>query len=357
MFPWCFTISAFASDIGNALKRVQGLTFGEEIGQGSICRVYQATCPVSHERFAVKTIPLPKPVCQRAEVLQRAAREAAAARVLSDLVPHPDEIVRHFACVYDEGEDAIKMVMELCRGPCLSKLRSQANSGRIPESRVRKMVAAISRALGHLHDIGLLYVDLKAENVVLDPTEQDPDRVRLVDFDLCRDIPGRHVSSYDEAATAATVIASVDPTASLTISTTKVLVPNGGDDYDNSHINNDNERLWGTAEYLAFEVLQDGAAAYSTASDWWSLGILLYELLYGKAPWSGPSVDVIFHRMMNHRLMFPGPSQGGPQVSTAMQQVIRALLRYLPEMRLGSRGGAREVLAQAALSLQESSGT
>ncbi|GIL68178.1 hypothetical protein Vafri_21448 [Volvox africanus] len=172
MFPWCFTILAFAPDLGNALKRVQSLMFGEEIGQGSICRVYQATCPSSNEQFAVKRISLPKSVCKRAEVLQRAAREAAAARALSDLVPHPDEIVRHFACVYDEGEDTIDLVMELCRGPCLAQLRNQTCSGCLPESRVRNMAAAVARALGHLHGIGLLCIDLKAENVVLDPTEQ-----------------------------------------------------------------------------------------------------------------------------------------------------------------------------------------
>ncbi|GLI62287.1 hypothetical protein VaNZ11_004850 [Volvox africanus] len=352
MFPWCFTITAFAPDLGNALKRVRGLLFGEEIGEGSICRVYQATCPSSHEHFAVKKISLPKSACQRAEVLQRAAREAAAARALSDLVPRPDEIVRHFACVYDEGEDNIYLVMELCRGPCLTKLRSQTCSGRLPESRVRNMVAAISRALGHLHGIGLLCIDLKAENVVLDPTEQDPDRVRLVDLDLCRDIPGHHRHSCDEAAATITPVALVDPTASDTTSNTQIVVHASDIDNDKALMRSDNERLWGTAEYLAFEVLQDGAAAYSTASDWWSLGILSYELLYGKAPWSGPSVDVIFHRMTNHRLLFPGPGHGGPQqqVSTAMQQLIRGLLRHPPDMRLGSRGGAREVLAQPALS-------
>ncbi|GIL68179.1 hypothetical protein Vafri_21448 [Volvox africanus] len=176
------------------------------------------------------------------------------------------------------------------------------------------MAAAVARALGHLHGIGLLCIDLKAENVVLDPTEQDPDRVRLVDFDLCRDIPGHHCRCGDEAAATTTTVALVDPTASYNTSNTNIVVPAGGDDHDKALTRDDNnERLWGTAEYLAFEVLQDGVAAYSTASDWWSLGILSYELLYGKAPWSGPSVDVIFHRMTNHRLLFPGPSQGGPQ--------------------------------------------
>ena len=43
-------------------------------------------------------------------------------------------------------------------------------------------------------------------------------------------------------------------------------------------------RFWGTLEYVAPEVVQQGAAGYSPASDWWALGVLTFELLYKKSP-------------------------------------------------------------------------
>ncbi|GLC36420.1 hypothetical protein PLESTM_000444500 [Pleodorina starrii] len=330
MFLSCFTTEAFAADVPSALERAKRLILEQEIGQGSIGRVRQAVCPVSHETFAVKSIPLPKGAAQRAEVVQRIAREAAAARALSGLTTPPEGLVRYFACVYDAEEDAVMLVMELCRGPCLAQLLRQETSGRLSEVRVRRIVSTVARALGQLHGAGLLCVDIKAENVVLNPTEEDPDCVRLLDLDLCRDMPG-----HDRCGAAvAAALAAASESAS-----------HPDPDPDAPSV----DQIWGTAEYLAYEVLRDGAAAYSPASDWWALGVLSYELLYGKAPWSGPTVDAIFHRMSNHLPAFGGAALGGPQVSQAMQQLIRALLCHRPEMRLGTKGGAREVLGHPAL--------
>ncbi|KXZ46936.1 hypothetical protein GPECTOR_39g430 [Gonium pectorale] len=328
MLPFCFTLPSFAPTLDEALRRVRALRLGDEMGQGSIGRVLQAECPITQERFAIKRVPLPAPPEQRLSVLKRAAREAAVAQALAALGPgtRPASLVRHFACLYDTSEDAVLFVMQPCRGPCLAALRLREPSRRLPEERVRPMMVHVAKALGALHSsLGVLCVDLKAENVALDPTEEDPDRVVLLDFDLCRDLPGR---SCCEAAVAAATAAVAAPNAAAA---------------------DPPDRIWGTPEYLSYEVLKDGAASYSPASDWWALGVLAYELLYGKPPYVGHSLEALLQRMSHFSPAFPSAAEGGPQVSFHMQQWVRSLLRHRPDQRLGIRGGAAEVLDHPAL--------
>ncbi|KAG2432041.1 hypothetical protein HYH02_013111 [Chlamydomonas schloesseri] len=326
---FCFTVPEFANDMDAALTRYNSLSFDkDDKGIGSISRVLAATCPTSRKRcFAAKLVPLPSGAHERCQVLQRVARESAVAQALAAQQPFPQGLVRHYACLYDPGADAVVLVMQLCEGPNLAELRRQQreSGGRLPEARVKHMARQVAAALGHMHGLGLLCVDLKAENVMLAPTEQDPDRVLLVDFDLCRDLPG------SGSTTCTDMLARLDPaTAGQT----------GGAD---------SERVWGTAEYLAYELLQEGPSAYSPASDWWALGVLTYELLYGRPPYSAPTLDGVLHRITHHSPPFTPPEEGGPRVSGTMVQFIRALLRHRPEIRLGGRGGVEEVLSHPGL--------
>lgn len=59
---------------------------------------------------------------------------------------------------------------------------------------------------------------------------------------------------------------------------------------------------------------QDGPSAYSPASDWWALGVLTYELLYGRAPYSAPTLDGVLHRISHTSPAFTPPEDGGPKV-------------------------------------------
>ncbi|GFR52443.1 hypothetical protein Agub_g15017 [Astrephomene gubernaculifera] len=343
MQPFCFSVPGFASDLDSALRRVNAFKFAHELGQGSLGRVQHAECPATRECFAVKRVRLPASAEKRVTILQRVAREAAAARVLSSVSPHPTGVVRHFACLYDNSTDEVLFVMQLCKGPCLAELRQKEGmAGRLPEARVRRLVGGVTVALGQLHAAGLLCVDLKAENVVLDASEEDPDRVVLLDLDLCRDLPG-----YDncEAAVAAVRTAACTAVAAAPGSRT---APTTGVTAATSQPASE-RTIWGTAEYLAYELLQDGPAAYSPASDWWALGVLSYELLYGRPPYMGATLEALLMRMAHHTPAFPPPADGGPQVSPSMQQWVRALLRCRPDMRLGSRGGVGEVLGHPAM--------
>lgn len=63
--------------------------------------------------------------------------------------------------------------------------------------------------------------------------------------------------------------------------------------------------FWGTLEYVAPEVALNGAGAYSPASDWWGLGVLVYELLLGLVPWDGESDEQMLEQIKMGDVLWP----------------------------------------------------
>lgn len=93
----------------------------------------------------------------------------------------------------------------------------------------------------------------------------------------------------------------------------------------------------GTHEYLAPEIIK--GEGHGSAVDWWTLGIFLYELLYGKTPFKGPSNEDTLGNVISQCLKFPE----SPMVSSNARDLIRRLLQKEPENRLGSEKGAAEI--------------
>eukprot|EP00882_Tetradesmus_deserticola_P023090 GHRQ01025122.1.p1 GENE.GHRQ01025122.1~~GHRQ01025122.1.p1 ORF type:complete len:138 (-),score=40.93 GHRQ01025122.1:53-466(-) len=62
---------------------------------------------------------------------------------------------------------------------------------------------------------------------------------------------------------------------------------------------------WGTLEFVAPEVARNGAGAYSPASDWWGLGVLVYNLLLGLTPWDGESYEEQLQQIRNGDVLWP----------------------------------------------------
>ncbi|KAF0891915.1 hypothetical protein E2562_011306 [Oryza meyeriana var. granulata] len=93
----------------------------------------------------------------------------------------------------------------------------------------------------------------------------------------------------------------------------------------------------GTHEYLAPEIIRgDG---HGSSVDWWTLGIFLYELLYGRTPFRGPGNEETLTNVISQGLKFPD----NPAVSFHARDLIRGLLVKDPEYRLGSTKGAAEI--------------
>lgn len=93
----------------------------------------------------------------------------------------------------------------------------------------------------------------------------------------------------------------------------------------------------GTHEYLAPEIIK--GEGHGSAVDWWTFGVFLYELLFGKTPFKGASNRATLFNVVGHPLRFPET----PSVSFAARDLIRGLLVKEPQHRLAYRRGATEI--------------
>lgn len=85
----------------------------------------------------------------------------------------------------------------------------------------------------------------------------------------------------------------------------------------------------GTEEYIAPEVIS--GCGHTSAVDWWTLGILIYEMLYGFTPFKGKNRNATFGNIMRDEVAFP-EVQGGGTVSKYVYPLSSPLLPFLPSM-------------------------
>lgn len=95
-------------------------------------------------------------------------------------------------------------------------------------------------------------------------------------------------------------------------------------------------------EYIAPEVIRGNG--HTSAVDWWTLGILIYEMLFGVTPFKGKDRNATFHSIVNLDVQFPDHPAAQP-ISALCKSVIRKLLIKDDQLRLGSKAGASDVKA------------
>lgn len=93
----------------------------------------------------------------------------------------------------------------------------------------------------------------------------------------------------------------------------------------------------GTHEYLAPEIIR--GEGHGSAVDWWTLGIFLYELSFGKTPFKGSGNRATLFNVVGQPLRFPE----SPSVSFAAKDLMRGLLMKEPQNRMGVKRGATEI--------------
>lgn len=209
-------------------------------------------------------------------------------------------------------------------------------------------------ALEYLHKRNIAYRDLKPENILIQPDGH----IMLTDFDLSLDLSGRkwtnpsvplkgssspRLKSQKKASHIATFFACGSP-GSLAKKPSKKS-PNARVTPEDAHsgsrrlkkretINGPANSFVGTEEYVAPEIIW--GVGHGLAVDWWALGVLLFELFYGKTPFKGENRRLTFYSILCREVTFPG-------IPTALTDLIQKLLTKEAENRLGSKGGAEQV--------------
>lgn len=232
-----------------------------------------------------------------------------------------------------------------------------------PVNRIfRFYVAEVLLALEYLHMLGVVYRDLKPENILV----REDGHIMLTDFDLslrCAVNPmlvkstspvAEHTKKTSSPCTDSSCIdpACLHPSWQVSCFTPKLLstaaksrkiksdlgaqisplpqmVAEPTDARSNSFV--------GTHEYLAPEIIK--GEGHGSAVDWWTFGIFLYELLYGRTPFKGSGNEETLFNVVSQSLRFPV----SPTVSFHARDLIRGLLIKEPDNRLGSDKGAAEI--------------
>jgi len=211
-----------------------------------------------------------------------------------------------------QSEDYLYFCMEYCMGGEFFRTLQTRPDKRLSESDARFYAAEVISALEYLHLHGYIYRDLKPENILL----HQSGHIMLSDFDL---------SKQSEVGGAPAGVKSITPDGVPLIDTRSCIA----DFRTNSFV--------GTEEYIAPEVIHGNG--HSSAVDWWTVGILVYEMIYGYTPFKGADRQSTFANVLKRDVYFADH----PIVSNLGKSIIRKLLIKDELLRLGSQTGASEV--------------
>ncbi|XP_017982746.1 PREDICTED: serine/threonine-protein kinase D6PKL1 [Theobroma cacao] len=325
----------------------------KKLGCGDIGTVYLAELTGTNCLFALKV--MDNDFLLSRKKMPRAQTE----KEIMQMLDHPflPTLYAYFAT-----EKLSCLVMEYCPGGDLHVLRQKQPGRSFSEQAARFYVAEVLLALEYLHMLGVVYRDLKPENILV----REDGHIMLTDFDLslrCAVNPVLLKSAspvaepVEKMSSPCSESSCIEPFClnpsfqvpcftprllSLASKSRKIksdlatqispmpqLVVEPTSARSNSFV--------GTHEYLAPEIIK--GEGHGNAVDWWTFGIFLFELLYGKTPFKGSGNDETLSNVVSHSLRFPS----SPIVSFHARDLIRGLLVKEPENRLGSVKGAAEI--------------
>lgn len=227
-------------------------------------------------------------------------------------------------------DKVIGYAIDYCPGKNLHSLRIMQSESMFSDEIIRFYAAELVLAFEYLHNQGIVYRDLKPDNVMI----QDNGHLMLVDFDLSTNLPPRTPSPSPSTPTTpspgrrkkrlfrfasfcSSGISPEEESNSIRLSSSSLAVSDSSGEKSNSFV--------GTEEYVAPEVISGGG--HDFAVDWWSLGVVLYEMLYGTTPFRGSNRKETFFRILSKPPNLVGET-------TSLRDLIRRLLEKDPSRRI-----------------------
>ncbi|KAI9345338.1 kinase-like domain-containing protein [Obelidium mucronatum] len=316
------------------------------IGKGDVGRVFLVRHKKTQKFYAMK-------VLEKKEMLKRnKVKRVLAEQEILVTANHPFIVTLYHSF---QSEDYLYFVMEYCSGGEFFRTLQMRPGKCLLEIEARFYAAEVVAALEYLHLMGFIYRDLKPENILL----HQSGHIMLTDFDLSKPSKTPNAPSFVKSST---------------VSNNQFGFNNGNKDNNfvvdtrACTIDLRTNSFVGTEEYIAPEVIRGNG--HTMAVDFWTLGILIFEMLYGTTPFKGANRNATFYNVIHNEIVFPAPEQhrmfsnsapvapSSPiaaasssskpklqpqEVSKNCKSIISRLLHKDDTKRLGSKAGASEV--------------